>query len=174
MIAICAFRRLCKVLILCFSKITIWTCVKKRDFDSIRETFRKCMWSLSEKTGWDTGSCQQLWWYITSIAKGSVSESMKSMSVVMGVRISLSFDNMVWGSKDYHAQSEEIRCTLEDLRFACFLSGLVPNTFRLIVNNTVTTSTFRWWRWETIIGYGCATVKTTFSILLNGYSSPFD
>ena len=84
-----------------------------------------------------------------------------------------SCNGMVWRSKDYRAQSEEIRCTLEDLRFACFLSGLVPNTFCLIVNNTVTTSTFRWWRWETIIGYGCATVKVTFSILLNGYSSPF-
>ena len=54
---------------------------------------------------------------------------MKSMRVVMHVRISLSFNNMVWHSKDYRAESEEIRCTLEDLRFACFLSGLVPNTF---------------------------------------------
>ena len=43
-----------------------------------------------------------------------------SMRIVMRVRISSSFDKMVWCLKDDHARSEEIRCNLEDVRFGCF------------------------------------------------------
>ena len=48
---------------------------------------------------------------------------MKSMRVVMHVRILSSFNKMVWRLKDDHARSEEIGCNLKDLRFGFILSG---------------------------------------------------
>ena len=65
------------------------------------------------------------------MAKGSVLELMKSMRAVMRVRISLSFNKMVWRLKDEHARSEEIRC---NLRFGCFLFGPLKHQTHFVLS----------------------------------------
>ena len=80
---------------------------------------------------------QQLWRYCTSITKGSVPESMKSMRVMMRIRILSSFNKMVWRLKVHHGQSEEIRCNLEDCRFGCFLSSPLKHQIHFVLSWTI-------------------------------------
>ena len=54
------------------------------------------------------------------IAKEFVPELMKSIRVVMRVRISSFFLKLVWCLKDDRAQSEEIRCNLKTYGLGAF------------------------------------------------------
>ena len=93
---------------------------------------------------------------------------MKSMRVVMRVQISSSFCKRVWLLEDDDARSEEIVSFGSLTVWVLFVWSLkTPNTFCLIVTNTGTKSTFRWYRWEAFVvlprwTYCCTTVKTTF------------
>ena len=75
----------------------------------------------SERTGWNTCSCQQLSWYHTSISNGSVPKSMKSTRAVMDIRVSSSFNKIVWGLNNLEWFGI-IKNNLEELGFGCCLS----------------------------------------------------